>query len=183
MAGFYSRRMLRIAPALLGCVLVTMLVDALIVPEAGLSRGNAQTGIAALFGVSNLMLSHLANDYWAPTSEFNPFAHTWSLGMEEPFYLIFPLLYFAWAKGYRKQGMSALLLLMLTSIVLLVVWTRGAIGGLLCIANPLMGAGHGRCSQHGHQQLATGYRASFCISSSSFRLYMPARSGAQSDMG
>ncbi|MDQ2949296.1 MAG: acyltransferase [Acidobacteriota bacterium] len=90
--AFYARRLLRIGPALIVCLLVTSMLTCLFVPHAWLSETNADTGLAAFFGVSNLVLARTANDYFSPRAEFNPFTHTWSLGIEEQFYLVFPLL-------------------------------------------------------------------------------------------
>ncbi|WP_372438971.1 acyltransferase family protein, partial [Pandoraea sputorum] len=49
---FYARRMRRILPALLFCVLVTGLVSALFIPASWLSDSNEKTGLFALFGLS-----------------------------------------------------------------------------------------------------------------------------------
>jgi peptidoglycan/LPS O-acetylase OafA/YrhL len=51
-----------------------------------------RTGIASLFGISNLYLLRQGANYFAPAISFNPFMHTWSLGVEEQFYLFWPLL-------------------------------------------------------------------------------------------
>jgi peptidoglycan/LPS O-acetylase OafA/YrhL len=49
----------------------------------------AQTEMGALFSVSNILLSHQP-DYFSPAVRTNPFLHTWSLGVEEQFYIVFP---------------------------------------------------------------------------------------------
>jgi peptidoglycan/LPS O-acetylase OafA/YrhL len=49
------------------------------------------TGIASLFGVANIVLFNLDLDYFAASSKFNAFTHTWSLSVEEQFYVMFPI--------------------------------------------------------------------------------------------
>jgi peptidoglycan/LPS O-acetylase OafA/YrhL len=107
---FYARRLLRIGPALVVCLLLVSLISALIIPSTWLSSTNQQTGIYAFFGLSNLILARTDNDYFSPTVDFNPFTHTWSLGVEEQFYFIFPALFFAWTLRGRHRRLSMALL-------------------------------------------------------------------------
>jgi peptidoglycan/LPS O-acetylase OafA/YrhL len=114
--AFYARRLLRIAPALIVCLLVSMIVSSLIVPGGWLSDTNARTGVAAFFGFSNWVLASTAGEYWSPRAEFNPFTHTWSLGVEEQFYLLSPLIFFGWLRGYRRAAATALAVLAALSL-------------------------------------------------------------------
>ncbi|CAB3758853.1 acyltransferase family protein [Paraburkholderia humisilvae] len=104
MLYFYARRVQRIAPALIVCLVITALASVLFIPSAWLSDTNSKTGLFAFFGLSNLVLAKTGNDYFSPRVEFNPYMHTWSLGVEEQFYLIFPLLFFLWvSRAPRKK--------------------------------------------------------------------------------
>src|SRR5690625_4326037 len=94
--GFYSRRIRRIVPALILCLLVTALFTVLFIPDSWLSSTTHQVGLYAFFGLSNFALVWFQDDYFSPRAEFNPFVHTWSLGVEEQFYFVFPLLIFLW---------------------------------------------------------------------------------------
>ncbi len=99
--NFYSRRIRRLLPALLVCVLITAVVLCLVCPDPGQMLG---VGWRSLVGSSNLILHKLALDYFRPATELNPFAQTWSLGVEEQFYLLFPLL--VWFSGFARTGRS-----------------------------------------------------------------------------
>jgi peptidoglycan/LPS O-acetylase OafA/YrhL len=99
MLGFYSRRIRRLLPALLLCVLISGLLLCLVNPDPGPMLG---VGWRSLFGFSNLILHKLAVNYFRPAAELNPFTQTWSLGVEEQFYLLFPLL--VWFSGFARLG-------------------------------------------------------------------------------
>jgi len=95
--GFYVRRIKRLVPALVLCVLITSVVICLFDPQPVASL---KTGIASLFGLSNLYLLKEATDYFGTWAEINVFNHTWSLGVEEQFYLFFPFL--VWSSGCSR---------------------------------------------------------------------------------
>ncbi len=91
-AYFYARRLLRIMPALVAMLLVTLLAAQLFIPDAWLSHSLPQTGRFAFLGLSNVVLATDTDSYFGPQAAYNPFTHTWSLGVEEQFYLFFPFL-------------------------------------------------------------------------------------------
>ena len=94
---FYARRIKRLAPALITCVVLTGIMICLFDYTPGKSLA---TGLSSLFGLSNVQLFQEATDYFASSTEFNVFTQTWSLGVEEQFYLIFPAM--LWATGFGK---------------------------------------------------------------------------------
>jgi peptidoglycan/LPS O-acetylase OafA/YrhL len=106
LGGFYSRRIKRLMPALTLCVISTSVLICLFNPTPGV---HLRTGLASLFGFSNIDLYLNAVDYWGDSAQLNPFTHTWSLGVEEQFYLIFPIMMWLTVLGRRSdQGHSGL---------------------------------------------------------------------------
>ena len=86
---FYSRRIKRLMPALITMVLVSSAVIRLFDPDALIS---SLTGLASIFGFSNFFLYSQAVNYFGVGAQRNVFSHTWSLGVEEQFYLLYPFL-------------------------------------------------------------------------------------------
>ena len=97
-SGFYERRIKRLVPALSIFVLITSIAICLFNPSPRISL---RTGLTSLFGLSNLYLLRRSTDYFAQTTELNVFTHTWSLGVEEQFYILFPFL--VWFSGFGRQ--------------------------------------------------------------------------------
>ncbi|MCT0232993.1 acyltransferase family protein [Synechococcus sp. CS-1327] len=121
LAGFYSRRLKRLLPALLVCVLLTSMAMMLVIPTGSDDSDRYwRSAVSGLLGISNLYLYRQSTDYFASATTYNPFLHTWSLGVETQFYLLFPLL--VWFSGFgrprqRRQGHGARQL----SILLIVI--------------------------------------------------------------
>ncbi|WP_044425068.1 acyltransferase family protein, partial [Pseudomonas avellanae] len=102
---FYRRRFLRILPALLAVLFVSFLASAMFMPQYWLSELINRTGLAAFFGLSNFVLAWNTDTYFSPSAELNPYLHTWSLGVEEQFYIFFPVIYFVWLRYRVRFGM------------------------------------------------------------------------------
>ncbi|MDA9915843.1 acyltransferase [Luminiphilus sp.] len=87
---FYERRARRILPALfLTMILCIAPAFILLLPDPLENFGQSMVA-TTLF--SNNVLLFLTAGYWDLSSEYKPLLHTWSLAVEEQYYLIFPLL-------------------------------------------------------------------------------------------
>jgi peptidoglycan/LPS O-acetylase OafA/YrhL len=116
---FYRRRALRILPVLFVVLLVTLLVGHFILLPEDLST-LSYSSLAALFSVANVYFTYfLDTSYFAEDSNLQPLLHLWSLGVEEQFYLFWPIILVALLTRFAQRWLlSVTLLLTLASFVL-----------------------------------------------------------------
>ena len=88
--NFYERRIRRIVPALVvvGACCTAAAVAVLLPDEL---KTYAASLLAAVLSVSNVWFARMTG-YFDPAAATQPLLHTWSLGVEEQFYVVFPLL-------------------------------------------------------------------------------------------
>ncbi|MEI1279672.1 acyltransferase family protein [Leptospira venezuelensis] len=93
---FYARRIRRIFPALLVVLFFCLFAGYFILLGEEYKQLGKHTFAGSLF-FSNLALLNEFADYFNPAAELKPLLHLWSLGIEEQFYIFWPLaLYVAW---------------------------------------------------------------------------------------
>ena len=112
---FYIRRIKRIFPALIVVLLACMVAGWLVLFSSEYKALGKHVAGSAAF-VSNFVLWNEAG-YFDKAAETKPLLHIWSLGIEEQFYIVWPLLlYLTWR--FRAGTLAFLLLLLLGSFVL-----------------------------------------------------------------
>lgn len=112
--AFYIRRFRRLAPAFFAMLFVTMAIGWMILLPFEY-REFAKSAIATTVYLSNVLFFRSAG-YFDTASEEKPLLHTWSLAVEEQFYIVLPLLFLglAWA---RRSFLATLVLLWITSLL------------------------------------------------------------------
>ncbi|HVN52314.1 MAG TPA: acyltransferase family protein [Acidimicrobiales bacterium] len=129
-ASFYSRRVRRILPALAVTITLVAIGAVFVLSPLGPQQQTAHTGAAAAVMGANIQLYQSPVGYFDVSSVHNALLHTWSLSVEEQFYLAFPaILLAAWVVGRRRGGEQARR--RTAAIVLTVV---GVASFVLCVA-------------------------------------------------
>jgi peptidoglycan/LPS O-acetylase OafA/YrhL len=112
---FWARRARRIIPALSVLMLATLVVGWILLPPNDYSQLGRAVRYQAMF-ISNVLFMR-QDGYFNPASDFKPLLHTWSLSVEEQYYIFFPLLMVLLTR-YLKHWRLALGGLLLVSFVL-----------------------------------------------------------------
>src|SRR5919107_2026204 len=104
--AFWARRARRLLPALLLVLAVVLPLSRWAMPPEELAALRADA-LAALAYVANWRLMDRGGGYFAETAAPSPLQHTWSLAIEEQFYLVWPLLVVALLLATRRiAGMA-----------------------------------------------------------------------------
>ena len=114
--NFYERRARRILPALFLVVWLT-LTAAWFLFQPGMMRDYGASLVGVSLFASNFVF-WLQADYFDTAAELKPLLHTWSLAVEEQFYIFFPLLLLAIFRFARKLLLPAILALCAASLAL-----------------------------------------------------------------
>ena len=106
-ARFYERRIRRIVPALVVVLIATTIASALFMPPDKLAEFGRSVVATSLF-YSNIFFSSQVG-YFRAAASTQPLLHTWSLGVEEQFYIVWPIfLFVAYALGLTRTKLWAL---------------------------------------------------------------------------
>ena len=114
-ASFFERRARRILPALFATIMVSSIVAwFLLLP--GDMKNYSESVVATTFSLSNILF-YLESGYFDTASELKPLLHTWSLAVEEQFYLLWPLLLIGLMRVSWKFTRVAVTSLVILSLV------------------------------------------------------------------
>jgi peptidoglycan/LPS O-acetylase OafA/YrhL len=121
---FYERRIRRIQPALMAMVVFTILLCAVIFVPVDFKQLAQSVGATVVFS-SNIYF-YLKSGYFDPLAETKPLLHTWSLAVEEQYYLFFPVLVVLLWRYARRHLISVLTGLAVVSFVFSIWQARAA---------------------------------------------------------
>jgi len=113
-ARFYDRRIRRVMPALLLLLFVTTTACVAILLPSDLI-GYGRSLLATLVFSANLYFWRDTN-YFSTAAEQKPLLHIWSLGVEEQFYIVFPLILFFLARWWPRRALHAVAVLTIGSL-------------------------------------------------------------------
>ncbi|HEV2694353.1 MAG TPA: acyltransferase family protein [Verrucomicrobiae bacterium] len=122
LVNFWERRIRRILPAMTAMVLATLIAAFfLFLPEDFAYVGKSVAATAVL-GANFFFWKQ--SGYFAPGAETKPLLHTWSLAVEEQFYILFPLLLILLVRFPKKTLLAGMTALALVSFILSVIGTH-----------------------------------------------------------
>ena len=113
--NFYMRRIRRIIPLVLFTTFIALVIGMFVMLPDDLEN-LSQSVIATNLFANNILLLKTTGDYWDIFNDYKPLMHTWSLGVEEQFYVIYPLIFLFLTGARKKWILPVLITLTLVSL-------------------------------------------------------------------
>ncbi len=121
--NFYIRRIRRIIPVLFLVMIVsTILAWFILIPSRYIEF--SKSIIYSIAFCSNIFFNHAGQNYGAEGTDLSPFLHTWSLSLEEQFYIFFPPFILFCCKKLKKKVLLAIVLVIVFSFFFSIWYTN-----------------------------------------------------------
>jgi peptidoglycan/LPS O-acetylase OafA/YrhL len=114
--NFYERRLRRIIPALLFVTIISYFLGYLILLPISFIDFSKSV-LSALFFISNFFFHYTGRGYEAESQLLVPLLHTWSLSIEEQFYILFPIFLIILIKFFKNYVLRILILSFFVSLL------------------------------------------------------------------
>ena len=111
---FMHRRIARLYPALLFTIFF-VIVGGFFIYTTDYYLTTLKTVKYVLFSISNIFFMR-SKGYWDASSNENPLLHTWSLGVEQQFYICFPLIIYILNKAFKRKSIVIVYIIILSII-------------------------------------------------------------------
>lgn len=105
--NFYLRRIRRIIPLVLFTTMISLIIGAFVMLPDDFEN-LSQSVLATNFFSNNILLLITTGNYWDIVNDYKPLMHTWSLGVEEQFYLFYPIIFLLF-NGKRSRYILAVI--------------------------------------------------------------------------
>ena len=133
---FIYKRFIRLQPAALFCIIISLLLATFFILPFGY-KSSFLGGFFSSFGLMNLWLLRISQDYFATPSDHNLFMQFWSLSIEEQYYFIFGILMTIASIFKKRSVIDFSLFFLVTLSILCFILSKNSFSHPFVYFNPL----------------------------------------------